>query len=221
VISHCRLAGIWVTRGQRLDDQAVLMERAVGPARLEDGAVLKPDALALQVGDQSRRHLLICDRPYLLVEAGVQLRIPERVPGLDSVGHLAQDASEIEQIGRRHPHRRLPCQHLLEGDPYLLDLKRLAIRDQAHARAPVRLPRDEALLVEPDKGGADGGPAGAEHSAQVRFDQALVGLKAPGDDPFAQAPVDLQAVPRRRLASFGAQLAIRQIIPNNVDNPQS
>jgi len=108
-------------------------------------------------------------------------------------GHLLEHGPEIGETLRRQVERRVPRHQLLERHPNLLDLERLTVGDAPHPSAPVRLALDETFLLEPDEGGANGGAAGAEHPGQVRFDQALVGLEAPGDDSLSQAPVDVEA----------------------------
>jgi ABC-type branched-subunit amino acid transport system substrate-binding protein len=125
---------------------------------------------------------------------------------------------------------------LFEDHPDLLDLERLAIGHQADPGATVRLARDQPLLVEPDEGGADRGPAGVQPKREVSLDQSLIGVKAAADDLIPQPPVGVGAAildgpglatcsggrraPRRvsdnRSFQCGPSCAI---MPNIVDNP--
>ena len=82
---------------------------------------------------------------------------------------------------------------LLERRANLLDLERLAVREQAHPRSPVGLAGDHPLLVEPDQRGPDRRPTGAQQPGEVGLDEALVGLEAAPDDRLTKAPVDLEA----------------------------
>ena len=114
-------------------------------------------------------------------------------------GHLPEHGAEIRQTFRRQVQRGVPRHQLLEGDAHLLDLERLPVGDPAHPRAPVRLALDEALLLEPDEGGADGRPAGAEQLGQVGLDQPLVGMQAAVHDRLSKGPIGDEAAVRRNL----------------------
>jgi hypothetical protein len=182
MLAHGRFAGIGISGGERIHDRFVLAQRACGPTRSQDRPGLKPDALGLEISQETTRRSVIGDRPDPLVELGVEAGVPHGITSRQALSHPDDRAAQVSKVSGANALGGMPDDQLFEDNPNLLDLQGLAIGYQADAGTTVRLAGDQALLVQPDQRRTDGGPAGVKPKREVRFDQALVGVKATAHD---------------------------------------
>src|SRR5438270_2479939 len=134
---------------------------------------------------------MIRDAPDPLVEFGVELGVADRVALLGPLPHLIDRPTQLTKVGSADSLRRMSHDQLLERDANLLDLERLAVGDEPHSGAAVRLERDQALLVEPDKGSADCAPSRLQERRELRLDEPLIGVEAAAHDLIAQLAVGI------------------------------
>ena len=104
----------------------------------------------------------------------------------------------------RRPLRGAAGEKPFERVAHLLDLERLAGRDQPNPGSSVGLADDESLLVQRGEGGADGRAAGAEANREIRLDEAFVGLELTADDRVTQPVAGVVDQPRAR-GAFGPE----------------
>ena len=123
-------------------------------------------------------------------ERGVQVGV--RIRGAEQVARLEQLAmpreSRTEPLGSRlvDPLGGQAHGEPLEHGARLEDLDRLAVRYLAHARTAVRLPDDEALLLEPDEGVPDGAARHVERRHDVRLHESRVRRDLAAHDRLAK-----------------------------------
>ena len=107
--------------------------------------------------------------------------------------HPDDRTAKIAKVGGGHALRGMAHDHLFEDHPHLLDFQRLAVGYQADPGATVWLAGDQSLLVQPDEGGPDGGPAGVQSTREIGFNQPFVRVKLATDDLVSKPPVGVGA----------------------------
>jgi hypothetical protein len=153
VPAHRGLGGVGIAAGDRLDYRVMFLERPGRPAGYQDRAVLEPDELGPEPGDESGRRLVPGRRDDRGVQLGVALRVAEQVVLVQLPGHPAEDTADRGDLPGGGVPGGLPGGECLQDGPYLEDLGGLGLGDQSHVRPAVRGEYDETVLTQSDQHG--------------------------------------------------------------------
>lgn len=192
MLRHSGVAGVQVVRRDGGDDRLMLLERSRGATGAQHGSILKSDALGFEGDEHPGSRLVVRDPPDALVEFRVELGVAERVVLANSIGHLGHHLPEIGDILVGRLGARGTGEQPLQRVSDLLDLERLAVGDESHPRAAIRLAGDQSLSIEHRKRCPDGGAPGSETNRQVSLDEAFIRLKPAAHNRLAEPAADLR-----------------------------
>ncbi len=167
----------------------MLRLRRPRPPRDEDGAVLVPHGLRVQPVDQPLGRRVARQLEERGVQVGVRVRGAEEVARLEQLPVSCERRTQPLRSGLVDPLGGQANGETLEHGAGLEDLDRLTVRDLTHARAAVRLPDDEALLLEPDQRISDGAARHVEARHDVGLDEPGVRRDLAADDRLAELVV--------------------------------